>query len=65
MTLLLTVLLGAAGLDLMVTGALGHCPLYAAWPRAGVPEEVAMTDLEPHDRYVPHPARKGTVVTVG
>ena len=28
-TLLLTVLLGAAGLDLMVTGALGHCPLYA------------------------------------
>ena len=28
-TLLLAVLLGAAGLDLMVTGALGHCPLYA------------------------------------
>lgn len=25
----LAVLLGAAGLDLMVTGALGHCPLYA------------------------------------
>ena len=28
-TLLLAVLLGAAGLDLIVTGALGHCPLYA------------------------------------
>ena len=25
----LAVLLGAAGLDLMVTGASGHCPLYA------------------------------------
>ena len=28
-TVMLAVLLGAAGLDLMVTGALGHCPLYA------------------------------------
>ena len=28
-TVVLAVLLGAAGLDLMVTGALGHCPLYA------------------------------------
>lgn len=28
-TVLLAVLLGAAGLDLVVTGALGHCPLYA------------------------------------
>ena len=27
---LLVVLLGLAGLDLIVTGALGHCPLYAA-----------------------------------
>jgi hypothetical protein len=26
---LLVVLLGLAGLDLIVTGALGHCPLYA------------------------------------
>lgn len=25
----LAVLLGLAGVDLMVTGALGHCPLYA------------------------------------
>ena len=25
----LAVLLGVAGLDLVVTGALGHCPLYA------------------------------------
>lgn len=25
----LAVLLGLAGLDLIVTGALGHCPLYA------------------------------------
>ena len=25
----LTLLLAAAGLDLVVTGALGHCPLYA------------------------------------
>jgi hypothetical protein len=29
LTVLLALLLGAAGLDLMVTGALGHCPLYA------------------------------------
>ena len=28
-TVVLAVLLGAAGLDLLVTGALGHCPLYA------------------------------------
>lgn len=28
-TVVLAVLLGATGLDLMVTGALGHCPLYA------------------------------------
>ena len=28
-TVVLAVLLGAAGLDLMVTGARGHCPLYA------------------------------------
>lgn len=27
-TMTLEVLLGAAGLDLVVTGALGHCPLY-------------------------------------
>jgi hypothetical protein len=26
--IVLTVLLAAAGLDLVVTGALGHCPLY-------------------------------------
>jgi hypothetical protein len=30
----LEVLLVAAGLDLLVTGALGHCPLYAKLGRA-------------------------------
>lgn len=25
----LEILLGAAGLDLMITGAVGHCPLYS------------------------------------
>jgi hypothetical protein len=29
LAVVLEVLLGAAGLDLAVTGALGHCPLYA------------------------------------
>lgn len=28
LAVVLEVLLGAAGLDLVVTGALGHCPLY-------------------------------------
>lgn len=28
LTVVLEVLLAAAGLDLVITGALGHCPLY-------------------------------------
>lgn len=28
LTVVLSVLLSAAGLDLVITGALGHCPLY-------------------------------------
>ena len=32
----LEVLLVAAGLDLLVTGALGHCPLYARLGRATI-----------------------------